>query len=231
MENYSHNSSCCVGASHSKCFDVLSPDEHQYLFTNSVEVKYKKQEIIFKQGSLASQIIFMEDGLAKVFIENENNSLVLKIIPNGNFLGLTSISEENNIHQYSAMAYVDSRIRQFDINKIRTLIKQNALFGKEIIEILNANSLQIYNRFFCINFKQSYGRLADILLCLSNRIFKNNEFELPLNRKELAELVGLTPETVIRLLKKFTDDGILSIENKTFKVLDYERLLSISEKG
>ncbi len=43
--------------------------------------------------------------------------------------------------------------------------------------------------------------MADILLCLSDRIFKNSEFDLPLSRKELAELSGMSSETVIRMLQ------------------------------
>ena len=45
--------------------------------------------------------------------------------------------------------------------------------------------------------KQSFGRLADILLCLSDRVFRNEEFDLPLSRKDLSELSGLSVETVI----------------------------------
>lgn len=231
MENCMPYSSCCVTSHRCRCFDTLSGEERDFLYSNSVIVKYKKHETIFKQGSMASQVMFMEEGLAKVFLQNEVNTLVLKIIPDGNFIGLTSISEENNTHQYSAMVYVDSRIRQFEISKVRTLIKQNPNFAKEVVDILNGNSLQIYNRFFCLTFKQAFGRLADILLCLSDRVFKQTEFELPLNRKELAELTGLSSETVIRLLKRFSDEEIISMEGKYFKVLDYDRLKSISDKG
>jgi CRP/FNR family transcriptional regulator len=171
------------------------------------------------------------DGLANVYIDDGVNSLVLKLIPSGNLLGLTSISEEFNTYQYSAMAYVDSEVRQIDINAFRQLIRQNAEFAKEVIGVLSGNSVQIYNRFFCLTHKQAYGRLADIILCLANRIFKTSEFELPLSRKDLAEISGMSPETVVRMLKKFNDDGLIRLDGKNFTVLDYEKLQLISEKG
>jgi CRP/FNR family transcriptional regulator len=173
----------------------------------------------------------MEKGLAKVFIDNGSNNLVLKIIPEGNLLGLTSVSEDHNTFQYSAMAYVDSVVKLIDIKVFRQLVQQNAEFAKEVIDLLSANSVQIYGRFFCLTHKQAYGRLADILLCLANRVFKQSEFDLPLTRKDLAELSGMSAETVIRMLKKFTDDGIIVMEGKKFKVVDYERLQKISEIG
>lgn len=73
--------------------------------------------------------------------------------------------------------------------------------------------------------------MADILLCLSNRIFKQEEFHLPLSRQDLAELSGMSSETVIRMLKKFCDDKIIQMEGKNIRVLDYERLMRISEFG
>lgn len=176
-------------------------------------------------------MMYVEKGLAKVFIDHGNNNLVLKIIPEGNLLGLTSISEEHNTFQYSAMAYVDTEVKLIDINAFRQMVRSNAAFAKEVIDILSANSVQIYSRFFCLTHKQAYGRLADILLCLSNRVFKTASFELPLSRKDLAELSGMSSETVIRMLKKFSDDGLIQMDGKNFQVLDYERLHKISEIG
>lgn len=231
MEHIHHLTSCTISAHHCRCFEKLTDEERQLLDDNSVYINYKKREVICKQGSFVSHIMFMEKGLAKVFLDNGSHSLVLKIIPEGNLLGLSSLSEEYNTFQYSAMAYIDSEVRQIDINIFRKLLMQNSAFAKEVIEIFSTNNLQVYGRFFCLTHKQSYGRLADIILCLSDRIFKQAEFELPLSRKELAELSGMSPETVIRILKKFSDDDLISTEGKTFRVLDYARLQRISETG
>jgi CRP/FNR family transcriptional regulator, polysaccharide utilization system transcription regulator len=231
MANNGHFTSCTISNHQCKCFEMLSEEEKKLIESNSVVIQYKKGEVICKQGAFASHILFMEKGLAKVYLDDGVNSLVLKIIPDGNFLGLASVSEDQNTFRYSAMAYVDSFVKQIDINIFRKLLSENSRFAKEVIDILSANSLQIYGRFFCLTHKQSYGRLADIILCLSERIFKKEEFELPLSRKDLAELTGMTAETVIRLLKKFREEGMIAIEGKQFKVKDPGRLKRISETG
>lgn len=223
--------SCTINSHQCRCFEALTAEEMQLVDANSVKIHYKKGEIICKQGSFVSHVMFVEQGLAKVFLYDGTNSLVLKIIPKGNLLGLTSLSEDYNTYQYSAMAYVDSEIKQIDINVFRQLIKKNAEFAKEVIDILSSNSVQIIGRFFCLTHKQAYGRLADILLCLADRIFKSTEFELPLSRKDLAELSGMSPETVVRMLKKFHEDGLIKLEGKSFTVIDYSRLKRISETG
>lgn len=231
MDNTTGITSCTISSHQCRCFDILTPAEQLYLEDHSVRVRYKKKEVICKQGGFVSQIMHVERGLVKVFIDDGQDTLILKIIPSGNLLGLTSISEEFNTFQYSAMAYVESDIRQIDLTAFRTLINQNPVFAREVINILSSNNVQITGRFFCLTHKQAYGRLADILLCLSDRIFKTAEFELPLSRQDLAELSGMSSETVIRMLKKFDEEGLIRMEGKNFSVLDYARLKKISETG
>jgi len=202
-----------------------------FLNSNTVSVKYKKGEIICKQGSYASHIMFIELGLVKVFLDDGINCLVLKMISTGNMLGLSAINEEHTTFQYSAMSYLDTVVNQINIVAFRKLLNTNSEFAKSVIDILSANSVQINGRFFCLTHKQSYGRLADIILCLADRVFKAKEFDLPLSRKDLGELSSMSPETVIRMLKKFKEDKLIEMDGKNFKILDYDRLKRISETG
>jgi CRP/FNR family transcriptional regulator len=231
MSNIDRYSGCSISLQQCRCFNKLSSEERQMLDAQTVVVNYKKGEVICKQGSFAHNIMFMEKGLAKVFIESGGSTLVLKIIPEGNLFGLSSINEENHIYQYSSVAYIDSEIRQINLDLFRQLIARNTAFAKEVIDILSANSIQIYGRFFCFTHKQSYGRLADILLCLADRVFKSREFELPLSRKDLAELSGMSPETVARMLTKFTEEDLIALDGKHVNLLNYEKLRKISETG
>ncbi|TFG36407.1 MAG: helix-turn-helix domain-containing protein, partial [Candidatus Aminicenantes bacterium] len=64
-----------------------------------------------------------------------------------------------------------------------------------------------------------------------DRIFKTSEFCLPLSRKELAELSGMSPATVIRMLKEFNDEGLIRMDGKTIEIIDHERIKQISETG
>ena len=231
MEESTKFSACTLNFHECKCFEQLTQEQMAFLDANSVKIKYRKGEIICKQGGFVSHVMYMESGLAKVFLENGSDSLVLRVTPDRNFLGLASVSERHAYFPYSAMAYVDSEIRQIEVGAFRKVMAQNFDFTKEIVDILSSNSLQIYGRFFCFTYKQAFGRLADILLCLADRIFKRCDFDLPLSRKELAELSGMSPETVIRMLKEFNDEGLIRMNGKSIEVLDYKRIKQISETG
>ena len=93
------------------------------------------------------------------------------------------------------------------------------------------NSLLVYDRFFSLTQKQLHGRFADILLCLSDRVFKSKKFDLPLSRKDLASLTGMAPESVIRIIKDFKTDKIIMTKGKRIEILNEALLQKISDVG
>lgn len=212
-------------------YELLTDDEKSLIDEHSVSINFKKGETICKQGAFASHLFFLEEGLVKVYLEEKNKNLILNLATNMSLLAISSVFEGNNKLPYSIVAYTDSRIQMIDIQIFRQLLKQNATFSYRIINILNENTAQIYGRFFSLTQKQLHGRLADILLCLSTRIFKAKSFDLPLSRADLGDLTGMSTESVIRMMKEFKDDGLIAMHCKSIELLDIARLERISEFG
>ncbi len=229
MNRYSNT--CTVLNNKNSSFDELSVEEKALIENNKITLTYKKGEIISKQGSFASHIIYLKKGLAKVYLEGRGKDLILTVAPPGNLLGLPCLYEGNNVFLYSTSTYIDSEVDLIDIELFKQLVFQNSKFAFSIIQTLNANTVQTYGRFYCFTNKQMHGRLADILLCLSQRIYRSDSFNLPLNRTDLAELTGMSTESVIRVMKDFKDDGLIKIDGKDIELVDIEMLLKISEVG
>lgn len=213
------------------CFDLLTPAEQELIITQSVLVSYKKGETLCKQGAFASHIMYLEQGLVKVYLEGNPKDLILTITPSGNLLGLQSLFEGNSTFLYSISTYSEAVVRLIDVQLFKQILRQNAAFSYRIINILNEGISQSYGRFFSLTQKQLHGRMADILLCLSRKIFKSASFDLPLSRADLSDLTSMSTESVIRILKEFKDDGIINIENKSISLTDIPRLERISDKG
>jgi len=213
------------------CFELLTEKEREIINNTSVLVNYKKGENICKQGSFASHIMYLEKGLVKVYLEGIPKNLILTITPKHNLLGLQALYEGNNTFLYSISTYTESTVRLIDLQIFKQILRQNPAFGYRIINILNESTAQSYGRFFSLTQKQLHGRLADILLCLSRKIFKTESFDLPLSRSDLSDLTSMSTESVIRIMKDFKDDGIIEINNKSVTLLDIQRLERISEKG
>lgn len=224
------NTCSSLVADHS-CFDVLTEEELAMVEGNQVTIDYKKGEIVCKQGAQASHIIILQKGLVKAYLEGNPRDLILTIMPSGQLIGLPAIFEGNNVFLYSVSTYVDSEVKMINIDLVKQLIRSNAGFASRIINVLNENTAQNYGRFFSLLQKQLHGRMADILLCLSQRIFKSDAFYLPLSRNDLGELTGMSTESVIRIFKDFKDNALISVQGKTIELLDTPKLEMISEKG
>lgn len=223
--------SCTVGKNELCCFDQLSDKEIAFIEDNMVEIEYDKGETICKQGTFASHIMVLNEGLAKIYKEGGNDTLILKILPAVNIIGLNTLFDGNNVFQYSAMAYLPSKVQMIEMNAFKQLINTNAKFASKIISLLSENTVITYGRFFCLTKKQTYGRFADILLCLALRIYKKNSFPLQLSRKELAELACMSVESITRILTKFKEEKLININSDSIEILDFDKLDMISQNG
>ncbi|MEN8116410.1 MAG: Crp/Fnr family transcriptional regulator [Bacteroidota bacterium] len=230
MENI-YSNSCTVYPNGENCFNALTESEKKLIEKNKVILTYSKGETVCKQGSFASHIVYLKKGLAKVYLEGKPKNLILKIIPPGNLIGLPCIHDENNIFLYSAATYINSEVELIGIDLFKQLILQNSSFAYRVINILNEHAVQTFGRFHSFTNKQLHGRVADTLLCLAQRIFKTESFNLPLTRNDFAELTGMSTESVIRVMKDFKDDGFIKTDGKEIELINIEMLMKISEVG
>lgn len=222
---------CTLEQNQVLCFDLLTPEEYDLFNKNMVVVNYKVGETICKQGAFANHIIILREGLVKLYMESSSENLVLQILPPNNIIGLASCFEGNQVFYYSAQAYKDSTVQLIDMSIFLQVLGSNALFCRKMLSLLAEQSVIIYGRFYCLTQKQTYGRFADVLLCLANRIYKELKFPLHLTRKELAELSGMSVESIARILTSFKSDGLIEVGSDFIEIIDAEKLQKISLKG
>jgi len=84
---------------------------------------------------------------------------------------------------------------------------------------------------FALSSKNLRGRIAYILLDFANNIYKSNEFVLPISRREIAELIDMRTENVIRIMSEFRKDGLIKINGHIIEVINPEMLLKVSDAG
>lgn len=212
-------------------FDYLKQEEMDYIQKNTRELSFKSGEMLCKQGSFASHIIVITKGLAKIYFESQNsNDLILKIVSSGSFLGISAINNEN-VFRFSSMCYEDTNVHLIDIKVFQNLIKSNSKFASEVIKILNFDTTMNFERFFSLTSKQLHGRMADILICLSKKIYKSKSFRITLSRSDLGEITNMSTESTIRVLKDFKDDNIIRLSGKNIEILNMDKLRHFSQIG
>lgn len=208
----------------------LKPEEMLEVDKHRTELSYRKGEILCKQGTFVSSLIFVKSGFVKVFLENGDDPTILSVVKSGSFIGLQSLYGENIFH-YSAEAMTDTEICLTDINTFRSLILSNSNFAKGIIEVLNEDLLNSYNRLFSLTQKHINGRFAELLLFMSDTLYDENPFKLTISRKDMADLISTSPESVSRLMSEFKDQNIIKAKGHVIEILDRQRLEIISRRG
>ena len=123
--------SCTVSFPKRDFFDVLTPDQKKLMDDNTVNITYKKGEIICKHGTFAPHIIFLKKGLVKVYLEGARDNLILKLAVPGSLIGLSSLSNDDTTFHYTASTYLDS-----EASLIVVLLESLPLVLAEILKML-----------------------------------------------------------------------------------------------
>jgi CRP/FNR family transcriptional regulator, polysaccharide utilization system transcription regulator len=211
--------------------ELLSEDELKRMYANSNSVKFKNKEVIIRQGTPVSHIMYIKSGYAKIFKEGRNsNFIILRIEKEGNFLGMLSVFG-NELHKYSVSSIGDSEVGFVDIGVFKEVLQNNGQYAYKIISALSNYGLFIFDRLMSQSHKQLPGRIADVLLYFSEEIYNSEAFTFPFTRKELAELAGTTKESFIRTLTEFKNDKIIKLDGSDVEIISMDNVKMLSRLG
>ncbi len=220
------DSNCAICERKQYCFldfelpNPLSQEIEHY------EMSYEKGETIFKQGTIVPHIAYVKSGMIKVSLEYGSRKQPLCIEKEG-FIGLESMYNDK-FSQYSVLALTDVKICLIEIESFKSAMRENALLAVKIIENINIRTKHLYERIITLTQKQGPGRVADVIICLSERIFKSDTFCSPCTRKEMAEMCSLSFESMSRILKEFKEEGIIDLDGKNVHIIKKKELELIS---
>jgi len=211
--------------------EFLSENDSKLIQENSNIVSYKAHDIIFKQNTRTSHVMFIKSGLVKLYSENKNQrNKILKLGTSKEYLGLNSVLGEETF-SYSAVAVQKTEVFIIDFEIFQQVLQNNGQFSYALLKHITENNLMLLSRLISQSQKQLPGRIADIILYFTEQIYNSEEFNFPLTRTELAELAGTTKESLIRTLTEFKNDKIIKLEGKKVSVISLEILKTLSRIG
>lgn len=224
-------SSCLSCKTRSDIFSYLSNDEIALVECERASVLYKPGEIIFKQGAPCNSFVCVTSGLVKLYLEHENsNNVILGLVRPINYIYEPGAFVDNR-HHFTAVSCEETTACMIDNKLMQELMMKNSMFATEYIKKISQQAIELYGRISGCNQKQAFGRMADALLYLNARVYKENPFKLSISRQDIADLAGMTKESSIRVLKKFKEDGIINLEGNHLEIINLPMLEAISKNG
>ena len=227
MAIHQNSVKCTICEKRSTCFNELGNMDPDLLLSNRLEIKFRKGEIICKQGTFASNISYIYSGLAKAYLETETGKhVIINVIPEGQMIALPALFSHKT-YPYSAAALEDCILCALDIHVIEEYMRSNGSYASGIIRILNNYTLNNYNRYLSITQKNMDGRLADLLIYLSEKVYNKHKFHLSLSRTDMAELTHMSPESITRILAGFKKSRLIRISDKELEIKNLKKLKTL----
>ncbi len=225
------NQTCKTCKFRSHLFDKLTDEELGYVYKNKKTSPIKKGNLIVKSGEPIREFIYLVDGLVKLQkIGSKGKEQIITIARPMDFIGLLTVLSKDT-YEYTITALTDSVVCRIDLAIVRKMLRANGDFSLDVLRYISNTADNIINHTYSLNSKNLRGRIAMLLVEFSEKYFHSLEFTLPMSRKEIAEMIDMTPENVIRIMSEFRKDGVINLRSKHVEIVNMALLKKIRDLG
>jgi CRP/FNR family transcriptional regulator len=209
-------------------FKDLSEEDLKELSRHKKDVRYKKGENLFHEGTQAFGLYLIISGHAKLYKRGiDGKQQILRIAGPGDIVGYRSLFENAPYH-VSAQALEDSEICCMDAKAILSLLETNPKFAVALLKRLVKDFVASEELTTSIAQRPVRERMAKLLLMLKDSYGRPSEqgvlIEIQLSREEIGEMIGVTRETATRLLSQFQREGLIALKDREITILNSEVL-------
>ena len=191
---------------------------------------YTAGTILFHQGNPSHGIYCVNEGtIALRHTEASGASIILRLVESGQTLGC-SVYFEQTVHTATAVALTDCRICFVDKNTLRKLLKENRELPQEFLKMMAKRLHNSQKSRAMLTSDSVRQRLAHVLIDLKDRHGNvdtdgNIIIDLPMQRQDLAALLGTRPETLSRAIHALSTEKVVQFSGRKAIVRDLDELL------
>lgn len=189
---------------------------------------YKSHQVIFYEGNQPYGVYCITNGKVKIYkMDSNGRQQIVRLAGPGDILGYRCLLS-NEPYTATAETIEDAIICFIDKKTFLHIIGVHPQTALRVMNVL-AQDLR-YAETQMTNFvhKNIRERLAELFLLFNSRYgektAKGVKLKIELTREELAELIGTTQESVIRLLTEFKQDGLIKVDGRQITLCDLPRL-------
>jgi CRP-like cAMP-binding protein len=136
----------------------------------------------------------------------------------GDLLGFDALGT----HDFAAEAVSDVVLRRYPRRMVDALAERNAQLARRLRDLTSISLRMAHTRLLLLGRKTASERIATFLLEMAERLPQTRAgvLDMPMSRTDMADHLGLTIETVCRVLAHLRRDAAISIERGSIEILD-----------
>ncbi len=189
---------------------------------------YRKREMVFMEGDECTGLYIIRTGRVKVVRSSSSGKeQIISILNPGDMLGF-EVFYEGEFYKNSAVAMDDCELCYIDKGSFFKILETEPAIARKLIISMGKELNHTYERIGNLGLLNAKEKLGHLLYTLAREYGVAQDsgikLNLTLSRLEIAELLGITQETSIRLLKSFKEEGILDIRRKEIFIKSLDRL-------
>jgi CRP/FNR family transcriptional regulator len=193
---------------------------------------YEKGETIFNEGDPADRIHFVVLGRVKIVKAAGDRDVIIEILGPGEPVGAVAVFERRPFPA-SAIALEGSSILTVPEREFFQLVESRPEMMRHLLAGLTYRLMMVNKRLADMTGSAEH-RAARLFLTLLDRVGIPRDggvfIPLPLSRQEIADLIGTTLETAIRLMSRWQKEELLLTGKSVFLVPDAAALRSVTSE-
>lgn len=221
----------CINCLSTECFVLkyCTGETLQHLSDTKNQNTYRKGDYIFREGNTMQGIHFIQHGGVKVVTPNlHGREQVVRLASDGNILGHRVLG--NDKYYFNAIALRDTSVCFVESTVFRTTCLNSPEFSYNLLLFY---ALELRRTELRVKYQATMNireKVAEAFVYL-NEIFginpESGTLNIELNRQEIADIAGTTPEQVSRQLSDFEGEKLISREKRDIRILNLAGLQEI----
>ena len=209
---------------------TLKPDDRAALAPLCELLAFERGEKIFEEGEPAEKIYFLFVGRVKIVKSAPDRDLIIEILGPGEPVG-TVAAFERRPFPATAVAIEPSGVVAIPEREFFTLIERRPEITRRLLAGLTLRLIALNKRLADMTGSVEY-RAARLFTTLAERMGRKEGggvlIPMVLSRQEIADLLGTTIETAIRIMSRWQKEGLVETDKSGFLIRNPAALSEIA---
>lgn len=212
-------------------FQGLQREQLERLARLATARDYVPGERILSENEQVRDFFILASGRAKLFkaLPDGKEQTVCLFSPGEPFC-LCSIFDGER-HPANAAALEVSRVYRIAGLEFLETARESPELLFNLLLATSRRLKEALDRIESLSMKDIGQRLAIFMLSMAGELDKSVDIRLPLTHRELAKVIGVTPEALSRTFRRLAEDGLLQVDGQHISLLDRQALVTLAKSG
>lgn len=186
-----------------------------------------KHDKLIKSGQEFHSLYAVRSGSFKSYISDKDGTeQITGFHFPGDIIGFDALKDR--VHRSYSQALETAMVCEFPYDTLDNVSERYPALRKQIMRFMSAEIKHDHDLMMLLSKRSAEERLLHFIDDLSRRFdergYSAKQFNLSMTRNEIGNYLGLTVETISRLLTRFQKEGLIAVDGKLISIIDQEMI-------